>query len=982
MTFLKKLRPRSPLYLMAALSALTLPLLALPFAALAQQGADKTDKAEKPITYTPKAEAAKAWGFDRSDLQPDTRTLFGVLPNGMRYAIRHNETPQETVAMRFIISVGSLAESDKQRGLAHFLEHMAFNGSTNVPEGEMVKILERSGLAFGADTNAFTNFETTGYTLDLPNNKPELIDTAFFLLRETASEITLAQGAVDRERGVILSEMRTRDDFSLQNFIEQTKFLLPDTNIADRLPIGTKAVLDTASAKDLRDFYEAHYTPDRATIVIVGDIDVAEIEAKIKATFGDWTGSNTGETDVEVDNGSVDFERGGEDSIFINPAIGESASFVAFRPYKDVPDTQLNRRKGFLRNVGYRIIGRRIGRLLRTGDAPFLGANIGSDDVFELARQTSLTISTRDGELDKGIAAAQNVIRTALEYGFTQAELDEQIANYRTGFNNAVKSAETRSNNRLAGLIVSAALNDTLVTSPQERLERFQVIASNITPDAVLAAVKEDLADLSDPLIHITAKEQPANGIASIRQSFAAAMQAPLTAPETKETKAFAYEDFGPAGEVVKDERIADLDIRTLTFANNVRLNIKKTDFEDDRVRISLRVDGGNILNTRDEPNLTTLMEIFASGGLAEHSVDELLSILAGRSVSLSFDAGTEYFGGYFTTTQQDSLLQFQLLAAYLTDPGYRQEALNRYRQSFDNYFARLKATPGSALGSEIGAILSDNDPRFSISTKEELEALEFDALQAAISPSFAHGSIEIGVVGSVDEAEIIAQIARTFGALPARNAERQDISKLVDREFTAQRGRHFVYHEGEPEQAILRFYWPTTDNDDFRETVALRLLSQIIQLRLTEVIREELGASYSPSASSFVSSTYPDYGYFTIGSNVDYSDREKVADAISRIVKGFPEKPITQDELLRARKPLLERVKLRETNNGGWLSIVDEAQTDQRALKRYRELEGVLENSQSEEIMALAVKYLGQEPLIVEAIHSSYQEAMADENS
>jgi zinc protease len=975
MTFNKQWWPQH-----ISLKAAAIIVSLFPSAIYAQDQQDTAPTLSAPQTYPINAESADAWGFNNSDLAPDNRTLFGILPNGMRYAIRRNETPKETVAMRLVFSVGSLAETDEQRGIAHFLEHMAFNGSTNVPEGEMIKILERSGLAFGADTNAYTNFETTGYTLDLPNNKQSLINTAFFLLRETASEITLAPDAVERERGVVLSEMRTRDNFGLENFVKQTRFLLPDAIIADRLPIGTKQVLEKITSQDLRVFYEKYYTPDRATFVIVGDVDVAAIEKQIKATFGNWPSSapdGAGPSGQSPDNaqdiGSVEFERTGENDLFLNPAIGESASFIAFRPYEEKPDSYANRKEGFLRNIGYRIINRRIGRLLRAGDAPFLGINIGSDDVFELARQTSFIVSARDGELANAIPAANNVIREALEFGFTQAELNEQIANYRTGFTNAVKSAETRTNGRLASLIISSALNDNIMTSPQDRLARFETIAAIISPQNIFEAIRNDLADLSDPLLYVTAKQEPAGGLDAIRKSYIASLQTALSKPETVAAIDFAYDDFGDAGDVVKDTRIDDLDIRTVTFANNVRLNIKKTDFEDDRVRISLRVNGGSILNTREEPNLTTLMEIFSSGGLGKHSVDELLTILAGRSVSIAFGAGTDYFGSYLATTPQDSLLQFQLLAAYLVDPGYRQEALDRYRQGFDNYYARLKATPGAALSSEIGAILSDNDPRFSLSEKEELEALEFADLAAAIQDNLSNGSIEIGVVGAVDEDNIIRQVASTFGALAEREASPRDFTSLAKRDFTSKRGRVRIYHEGEEEQAILRFYWPTTDDGDYEEAIALRLLSQVIQLRLTDIIREELGASYSPSAGSFTSSIYPDYGYFSIGSNVDYAERAKVSRAITDIVRGFASNPVTKDELLRARKPILERIRLRQTNNGSWLSIVDEAQSDKRALKRYREAESVLKSTSADNIMIMAERYLQSEPLIIETLHSRY---------
>ena len=233
--------------------ALFVPLL-LVSCTTGQEQVETAATAEKPPLAKPLkphadiTEVDRAWGFGRTELMPDPAVRYGVLDNGMRYAIRHNETPKDAASVRLFFDIGSIAEEDDQRGLAHFIEHMAFNGTTNVPEGEMVKILERYGLAFGADTNASTNFDQTGYRLELPTVEPELIDTALFLMRETASEMTLNPEAIDRERGVILSEMRTRDNYRLRGAIDNIGFLAPDAKLVDRFPIGTTQVLENAPA--------------------------------------------------------------------------------------------------------------------------------------------------------------------------------------------------------------------------------------------------------------------------------------------------------------------------------------------------------------------------------------------------------------------------------------------------------------------------------------------------------------------------------------------------------------------------------------------------------------------------------------------------------------------------------------------------------------------------------------------------------------
>ncbi|MEM1131492.1 MAG: insulinase family protein [Pseudomonadota bacterium] len=911
---------------------------------------------------------SRAWGFDKSDLTPDPAIRFGVLDNGMRYAIRHNDYPEDSASVQLVFDVGSLAETEEERGVAHFVEHMAFNGTTNVPEGEMVKILERFGLAFGADTNAYTSFDRTAYTLELPNTSDELVDTALFLLRETASEVSFTSGAVDRERGVVLAEMRSRDHYDLRSFIDEATFLFPDTLIAQRLPIGTREVVSNISAEQLKQFYQRHYTPDSAMLVIVGNIDVDDIEAKIKDRFSEWQ-AKYGKND-KADYGVVDPDRPGEAASFIDPAVSEGATIVAFSPYRQKDDTIGTRREALLRSIGYRIIARRIGRAVRAGNAPFLAADFSSEDVFDKAYKTQLRVFARDGELAEGVAAAEKIVRQALEYGFSQQEIDEQVANYGNAIRNSVRGAATRRNSTLAEQIVDANYYDRLVTTPEARLARFEAVTKDITAELVLEMLKSDLVDLSDPLIHINAKDRAAGDAKAIRNAYLDSRAIAVVPLENGANQQFAYTYFGRKGTVVSDEMIDDLGIRTIRFENNVRLNIKPTPHEKDRVRISLRIDGGELLNTQDNPHGTALLRVFSNGGLEAHSLDDLFTILAGRSVSFRFDSGADYFGSYVTTTPENTLLQMQLLAAYLTAPGYRKTAVERYRQGFDNYYARIEATPDAALGTHIGEIISDGDPRFTLAPQAELEALDFDDLRQIVSEPFMRAPLEIGIVGDVDPETIIDEVADTFGALPSRESEKRFYNDQRKRSFTANRSTRYIAHDGEPQQAILRYYWPTSDDSDFATTIRLSLLAEVLQLRLTDILREDLGASYSPSASSFMSSIYDDFGYVTFGSAVDFADRAKVRQVISEIIKEIIAEPATEDELLRARKPILERLKQRDSNNGSWLAIVDEAQTDEEALKRYRILPQIVEEVTTDDLHREAQKWLSVEPLIVEVIH------------
>ena len=231
---------------------------------------------------------APAWPQVGSDLAPEPGVVFGVLPNGMRYALKHNATPAGQTSLRLRIGSGALEESDDQQGLAHVLEHMSFNGSTHVPAGEMIKILQRKGLAFGPDTNAETEWSQTVYMLDLPKSGNDMLDTGLMLLRETAGELTLDDKALTPERGVVLSEERLRDTPEYRAEKATIEFMLLGQLAARRFPIGKVDVIEHAPITLLRDYYQANYRPDRATLIAVGDFDPAEMEAKIKARFSDW----------------------------------------------------------------------------------------------------------------------------------------------------------------------------------------------------------------------------------------------------------------------------------------------------------------------------------------------------------------------------------------------------------------------------------------------------------------------------------------------------------------------------------------------------------------------------------------------------------------------------------------------------------------------------------------------------------------------
>jgi zinc protease len=944
----------SPLALLAVCSA---PLLATEAAQPAASAA-----------VNPQSEAAKAWGFAASDIAVDPNIVFGVLPNGMKYALLRNSTPKDSVAMRMRFDVGSFAEADDQRGLAHFLEHMAFNGSTNVPEGEMIKLLERKGLAFGADTNASTGFDETIYKLDLPGASDDLVDTGLMLMRETASELTIDPAAVDRERGIILSERRARDTYQLRSLIDQLDFQMQGMTVANRIPVGTEAVIKTAPAARIRDLYDRYYRPERATLVMVGDFDPAAVEAKIKARFADWQGRGPAGSDPDI--GDVDYDRAAAADDFVDPAIQDSVTIARFKPWVDEPDTRAKRARKLAEDVGEAIVSRRLAKIALTEDSPILTGYLSDAEGWKKFDQVTVGAVAKEGAWKAALALVEQEWRRAVEHGFTQAEVDEQLAIRRTAFRNAVAGVTTRRSDTLADALVSAAEGDFVFTRPETAQALFEAAAPSLDAAAVTAAFRARMEGLSPPLARVTTKVPVEGGTAAILAELEASAKVAVAPPAAAASAAFAYDDFGTPGKIVSDERVEDLGIRRIRFANNVMLNIKTTDFQKDKVMLSLRVDGGNLLATKEDPTRVALAGSLMLGGLEAHSYDELRSILAGKTISPVFGNATDSFGGSAVTSPEDFALQAKLMAAYLTHPGYRADGLALIRRVLPQQYAANDATPAAVLGRDAGGILANDDPRAQTPPLESVMALDWAKLKPVIADSFAHGAIEIGVVGDIGEQAAIDAIAATFGALPERRAAFDPRADARIREYQADRSERTLIHKGPAEQAELRVYWPARDDSDLGEAMRLNLLARVMQLMLTEELRERLGESYSPRAAASLSDEFPGYGHLFAASNVDFKDLATTRAAIFAIAKELREQPVEADLLDRARRPLVEAMVKARRENSYWLNYVAEAATHPDRLDRSRNGIAEVEAATPAGLQALAKRYLADDrALVIKAV-------------
>ncbi len=878
---------------------------------------------------------AGQWPQASTDVAPDPQIRFGTLPNGMRYALMKNATPPGEAALRLHFRAGSLNEADDQQGLAHFLEHMAFNGSKAIPEGEMVKILERNGLAFGADTNASTGFDETVYQLNLPRTDDATVDVSLQMMRETAGELTIAADAVNRERGVVLSEERARDTPGWQTYKKRMEFQMRGQLPPRRYAIGQVEILKTAGRDRIAAFYDAFYRPERATLVMVGDFDLDAMEARIKARFGDWQarGPDGGEPVL----GEV-APRKAEALVAVQPGSPTALQITWISPPKLRKDSLAKRRDDIIQQLGFSVLNRRLSALARGAEPPFISAGAFKGDQMHAAEVATIAVTSRPGEWRTALAAAMTEQRRAVQYGVLQPELDREIEEYRTAFKARVAGAATRRTPALAAGIIGSLGDAEVVTSPAQDLELFESVVKGLKAETVSATLKTAFKG-EGPLIFLATPTAVNGAEVAVMEAYQAALKGDVSPPTVAAQQSWPYEAFGTPGKVVEQRDIADLDAVMVRFENGVRLTIKPTKFRDDQVLVRVRIGNGTLSLPADRQSTRWAAPSIIEGGLGKITAEDMERVLASKVYSASFGIEDEAFtlGGY--TRPEDAELQMQVLAAYATDAAWRPAAFQRIRNVAATYDEQYQATTGGMLARDLAGLLHDGDRRWTWPTPAEIKATELDQVKAGVAPALATGPIEVVIVGDITVDKAIEITAGTFGALPKR-AEAAPLpasARVVG--FPAPNATPLkLFHNGRADQSAALVVWRT---DDFFAGVQkardVNVLAEIIGLRLTDELREKQGATYSPSASANASAVWTGWGYVMASVEVPPGKDEAFFRDVDKIVADLAANPPTADEMTRAKKPYLERLSKNQQTNEFWAGQLAGAQTDGRRLDAVR---------------------------------------------
>ena len=918
-------------------------------------GAVLVSLALSPMVSLSKADALHGWPQDHSDIKPDPNAHFGILPNGMHYIVVHNSTPPHQASLRLRVGSGSAEETDDEQGLAHVLEHMSFKGSKNVPAGEMIHILERKGLAFGADTNAQTGFNATTYQLDLPETSDDTLQTGLMLLRETAGNLTLDAKALEPERGVVLSEERLRDTPQYRASTALTAFMMPGQLAPLRFPIGKVDIVKHAPVSLIRKFYEANYRPERTVLVCVGDFDADKMIARIKAMFGDW--KPVGPATKEPDLGKV-AARGLTAKVVHLPGDGTQVKLFWAQPYDSSPDTVAKENNTLLEMIGVTILQERLSRLASTQNPPFMSASAFSESPYNSIKISGVAAETTSQNWKTGFDEIVKQERQITQFGISDSELKRALTNLTSHFERLKDAASTTPNAQIINNILSNIDSDGVYTNATQDYDLFVSQRPKFTKAAVDAALKGMFSG-SGPLLEMST---PANDITEpmLLAEFKTASAEKLTKASSIATGQWPYADFGAPGEVISQSHINDLDVTQVEFANHVRLNIKPTNFRKDQILVQVALGNGRLGRPKDQPSILWALHGFTAGGLGKADLSDLNEMAAGKAVAADFSMATNDFLFSGHTNPHDLAFQLQLLAAYLKDPGFRPAAVEQARANILAAFPQIKATPMGVLQLDLQGLLHNGDLRWVAPTPAQVQQTPDSVLKDALAPVLAKGAIEITIVGDVDVASAIQKVAATFGALPARSAAPLPADALKVQFPAANAKPVELHHNGRADQTVALVAWPGPGlYANVQTDRALILAESIFQDRLTAQMRVKQGATYSPQGVVALSASIPNYGYTYLMVETKPEFVDDFYQTVQNISEDIAKNGVSDDELLRAKAPSLEQRKHMLTDNDYWLGALSGSQREPRQLDNLRTLVSGMQKIDAAQVQKATAQYL-----------------------
>jgi len=924
-------------------------------------------KAQTPSQPSPAAPEPLA---PNERLRPDPGVVFGRLSNGLRYAIKQHPSHQKEV-IEFYVAAGSLDERSDERGVAHFLEHMAFNGSKGFPADSLIKTFQDAGIGFGRDQNASTSYFGTTFLLDIPNETPSKLDLGFRWLRDVADGLSITAAEVARERGVVLSEYTEGLGPGRTLFEARQHFLIPNLRPADRLPIGERSVIESASDKTLRAFYQRWYRPQNVILVALGDEPAAAMQTRIVSAFETWKAGGIEPSRAPI--GSVDFSRPSAAKDLTDPHISTGVEVCRYsaKPPHTPEDVDITR-EHLIDRIWSSVFAQRVAREARRADPAFLNASGGFGISYRSVGEACFAASAKMDDWRAAVRGLASDVRRLELYGVTAKEFAEAKHRILTGADADVAAAPTMPPEPLANSLLGNLIDDDTFDTFEEERRVFRLALQGVTPEMVAEQFRRRWTDAAAPLFMLSGPAPvPAEEIEAV---WSDALKVHPTRPEDAIRASWAYGDAETPGEVVRRVELVNPDFTRFIFKNGLILNFKHTDFSKNLISVRIRFGAGQ----QELPPGRAFDAIVAaplvySGGLKRNDVDDINELCQGHVCGAQLQVGRDAFNLYASTRSGDLDLELQILTGLLTEPGFRSSMALAMPTVAAAYFREIRLNPAVAASLELLDLLPK--PHIAdLPTETHLAELKASDFRDLLFAPMTSDPLEVTLVGDVDEAAALAAVGHTLAAIPARAAGARTRSDAIRLRYALDPPpAATTLHDGPKDQAVVQMTWPlfVWTPERTHESRTVELMVRAMQDALTERIRQKLGKSYSPSV--VVSLPHGgDQGSITLLAKTSPDGVGAVRNEALSIASDLAAGKLTLDALEEARRPWLESLVKERTYNGWWLNVLDGSARHPDQLERARGDIADIRRITVANVKAEAARWLSKRPYIVVALPQS----------
>lgn len=904
---------------------------------------------------------ANASTIPQGKIPVDSNVKIGKLDNGLTYYIRNNGKPEDKVELRLVVNAGSILENDDQQGLAHFMEHMNFNGTTNFQKNELVDYLQSIGVKFGADLNAYTSFDETVYILPIPSDDPEKLEKGFQILEDWAHNTTLTEEAIDGERGVVLEEYRLGlgpDKRMLQEYLPK---MLYGSKYAERLPIGKKEVLENFDYETLRKFYKDWYRPDLMAVVAVGDLDVATLEQKIKDHFGKIASAKNPPK-------RESFDLPNHDETFITVASDAEAPFSRVQVmYKDTFKTPATKTTQDYKDLVVQglfstMLNNRLNELRNSANPPFIfgysyygGTYARDKKAYQSIAQTSET-----GQL-AGLKALLEENERVKRFGFQEGELERAKKDVLARMEKSYKDRDKMESGRIVGEYINNFLEEEPIPGIEWEYDFYQKILPTIDLKDVNGLIKNFIHP-DNRVIILTGPDK--EELEPVKEEDVLALiseveNSELTAYEDEAVRSELIEDKPTSGTIVSEEVNADLDYKSFTLSNGAKVTYKITDFKNDEILFSAFSYGGTSLYS-DEDFLAT---VYANGGLSQAgigglSLNDMNKLMSGKIAGVSpyISSNTEGFRGQAAPKDLETL--FQQVYLYFTDLNKDEEAYNSFITKQKSFLGNLMSSPNFYYQNEIGKVRNEGNPRFSgFPTPEKLDAADYDLAYQKYQERFADaGDFNFYFVGNIDEAKLKEFAQIYLGSLPGKNSNE---SFEVPTFRPKDEYQKVVVNKGTDPKSMVQIVWNEETPFDSEEVLELDALGEVLTIKLIEQLREEIGGVYGVGANGSLRKYPYSNASFSISFPCGPDNVDKLTEAALAEVEKLKQNGPTAEDLAKVKETYLQERKDKLQQNGFWLSMLQEKDEDDMDISRMLNFETRVNALTADDLKAVANKYL-----------------------